>query len=427
MKYSYCLLALLCLSLTHAPAQKVRPLSVGDSVPDILFSHFTNAPFSKSRLSDWKTKLVILDFFATSCGACIHSLPRLDSLQQKLGDKLQILVVCYEPMETIRNFLQKNAIAKRIRLPFITGDTLLKKIFEHYYIPHEVWIKDKQVKAVTLAEVVTASNITDMYDGKAIKAGVKKDNMEFNPAVSLRSQMERSDTSLFIQQSLLTRYYPGVGSRRGTDRTANTKRFYFINWNMLSLFQYAWQFDANRIILDTKDSSLITERRTDPSAWRKYNLYCYEATLPVASPDSSAKELLKATLNTALAVEGAYETRQVNCWILSHKDRSAGPPRANSAPELRTNSSEDSTFFLGHTIDVFIASCNGAPTPSPGKPVILNETGISYPVDFRIPTEALQNILLLKQALASYGLDLLPEKRNLKVFVIRDRIPVSRQ
>jgi thiol-disulfide isomerase/thioredoxin len=33
-------------------------------------------------------KLMILDFWATWCGACISKFPKLDSLQKKYADKL---------------------------------------------------------------------------------------------------------------------------------------------------------------------------------------------------------------------------------------------------------------------------------------------------------------------------------------------------
>lgn len=421
MKYSYCLLAMLSLWVNAMQAQKVQALSIGDTVPDLSFNNIVNAPFSSASLSSFKDKVIILDFFSTGCGSCIQALPHLDSLQQQLKNKVQILVISNEPAATIRTFLQHNPIARNNKLPFVSGDLQLKNRFPHSLIPHEVWLKDGKVKAITLAEAVTEKNLQAIYTGKPIHAYLKRDLLDFNPSLSLLSQMTNRDTTLFMQQSLLTQHYDGLGTRRGTSHNGHTKRIFFINWNMLNLFQYAWRFDANRIVLDVKDPSLILDKLTDPPAWRKYNQYCYEATVPDSLPDSAVGDLLKTTLNTALPVMGSFEKRQLNCFVLTYSATNGKLPAANGPTQFRFSPEGDSLFFLHHTMDAFTASCNAASNPAPGKPIILNETGIPYPVDIYIPFNALKDITLLKEALSPYGLQLLPASRELTVFVLRDK------
>lgn len=412
---------MLGLWVSTMQAQKIRALSVGDKVPDISFNHVINASFSSASLSGFKDKVIILDFFSTSCGSCIRALPHLDALQERLKNKVQILVITGESAGTIRYFLQHNPMARGNKLPFVCDDRQLKNRFPHHLIPHEVWIKNGKVKAITLAEAVTENNLLAIYDGKPIDAYLKKDLLDFNPSKSLLSQMTNSDTTLFMQQSLLTGHYDGLGTRRGFSHNGNTKRIYFINWNMLNLFQYAWRFDANRIVLDLKDPSLILDKLTDPPAWRKHNLLCYEATVPDSLPDSVFRDLLKTTLNTALPVLGSFEKRQLKCFILTRSDTSGKLPATNGSTRLQFSPQGDSMFFLHHTMDAFTASCNAEPNPAPGKPIILNETGIPFPVDIRIPSNALKDITLLQAALSPYGLQLLPAHRELTVFVLRDK------
>lgn len=421
MKYTCFVPAMLFLWVNTAQAQKIRPLSVGDTVPDITLNHIINAPYSSCKLSDFEGKVIILDFFATGCGSCVKALPVLDSLQQQLKNNIQIMVVCYEPAKTINSFLRRNEIAKKSKLPFITGDTTLKAIFQHYLLPHEVWLKDNKVKAITLAEAVTASNIQRVLTDQSLNIPVKKDLLGFNPSLSLYSQMKEKDTPLFVQQSLFTNYYDGVGSRRGTSRNGSTKRIYFINWNILNLFQFAWGFEANRIVLEVKDTALLLDRRTDPAAWRKHNLYCYEVTVQDSLPDSAVRNLLKTTLTASLQVQGDMEKRRINCYVLTYASTNDKLKASNQQTLLQTNKARDSLTFLHHTLDAFTASCNAASYPSPGKPIIINETGITYPVDIQVPTEALNNILVLQKALLPYGLRLLTEQRDLTVFVLRDK------
>ena len=88
---------LLCLALkcfSQEAATTARPLSIGDSIPhDLVLSDVYNYPVSKIRLSDLKGKFIILDFWATWCGACIATFPKMHQLQARFGDNLQVILV----------------------------------------------------------------------------------------------------------------------------------------------------------------------------------------------------------------------------------------------------------------------------------------------------------------------------------------------
>ncbi len=421
MKYMLCILALLCQ--VELLCQSIKPLTVGDAFADRNLRPVLNAPYTSIRLNALSGKLCILDFFDTRCGACISSLPRLDSLQNQFRDSLSILVVCAESSAAINRFLKTNPIVKDkgIRLPFLTGDTLLHQTFPHYLIPHEVWINKGKVVAITEAEYITTANLRLALSATSspFQLPVKKDLLDFNPLLPLRNQIAGIDSSLFLRQNLLTRQIDGLGTRRGTQLLPSSKRVYFINWGLLSLFQNAWKFKANRLVLDVPDPAQYTDKTARPEEWKKNNLFCYEGIFPPGSSDSLIIADLKTSLQFSSPLQGSWQIREMPCFVLSAEGQ--GPEHSGFQKQTFTkNSKTDSLYLQGHSLAAFTEICNDAGQPSPGKAIILNETGIGYPIDLVLPAKALLDPELLRQSLIPYHLKLVPAIRQLSVFVLTE-------
>ncbi len=75
-----------------------------------------------------RTKLLLLDFWATWCGPCIASFPHLEELQAKYTNEIQIIAISDEKTEKVSSYLKKN----KIDLTFF-NDTE-KKIFKLFNI-----------------------------------------------------------------------------------------------------------------------------------------------------------------------------------------------------------------------------------------------------------------------------------------------------
>ncbi|HRP30815.1 MAG TPA: TlpA disulfide reductase family protein [Agriterribacter sp.] len=179
-------LAILCLYINAQPPA-IKPLTIGDTVPDIVFHHVINYKNSTARLSDFKGKLVILDFWATWCGSCINAFPKMDSLQAKFNDKIQIMLINTEKTgnkdeseNRVEEFYTKWLIKtqRRFLLPSsIQQIDTLRQLFPHLFIPHYVWIsQDRKVIGITSRTEINAWNIETAINGLELNMPVKSDN-----------------------------------------------------------------------------------------------------------------------------------------------------------------------------------------------------------------------------------------------------------
>ena len=81
------------------------------------------------RLTDFKGKVVLLNFWATWCPPCRAEIPELIKWQREYGSKgLQIIGVTYPPTNRrrVRRFLR----ASKITYPVLLGDRKTKALFD---------------------------------------------------------------------------------------------------------------------------------------------------------------------------------------------------------------------------------------------------------------------------------------------------------
>src|SRR5690606_37177201 len=195
-----------------------------------------------SNFGSLQGKAIILDFGKTTCVPCIRSLTLIDSLQKEFGNELQFFFVTDESRSVVDRFVNNNLIGKRIEIPIISEDSILRNLFPYLSSPHEVWInKNRVISAFTDHNYINRENVRLLINGDTINWPVKwdfpydysKSMVVFNRA-HITSFMEPKQW----QSTMITESIRGVQPRMGisVDSTNNRVRVFAINKSIIQMY-----------------------------------------------------------------------------------------------------------------------------------------------------------------------------------------------
>lgn len=407
MKCIYCLMLLLCMQV-RVNAQEIKGLTIGERIPDLRITKMMNNDGASSNISSYKGKLLILDFMATSCGGCIKALPRLDSLQNKFNDRVEILLVTVERQERVTAFLKRHP---GFRLPFVAEDTAMANLFPHQFLSHVAWIDNTgKVRAITASEYVTEQNIQTMLRGEQVHWPVKRDFTSFDfeqPILTVNeNNIPQVDLPLKRVYTAVTNYLPGVQKHIGIkmDSLNGTSRLSYINYNIYQLYlllHRCYNLPKSHILLGVQNRERFVY---DPATgtmedWKMKNLYCLEAVLPAILDSAAQKQKLLNDLDFYFACNGRIEKRLTDCLILQNKQTGI-KVNTNSGKGIRVGMLE---YLLNDSIGAI--------------PVINETTGTAY-TTLPLTVELISDDAYLRKMLDQYGLELVKGQRMINCLVI---------
>ncbi len=131
--------------LNEAPTGPVRLRFFRDPKP---LQAFTMADLDKHEIStsDWRGKVVLVNFWATWCPPCRAEIPALVALQEKYRDQLQIVGVSEDEgsPEEVKRF----ASEYKINYPIVMFTPELRQYFPNVYALPTTFVIDREMRVV---------------------------------------------------------------------------------------------------------------------------------------------------------------------------------------------------------------------------------------------------------------------------------------
>lgn len=405
--------------------QTVKALTVGDTVQDLTINNVHNYPSSIIRLSDLKGKLVILDFMSTGCISCMEALLRFDSLYKKYKKQLMFIIISYEPSKNIQRFLIKSPIGKQLKLPIVSDDSILASLFPHVYISHEVWIKDRKVKAITGAEYVTSSNVEQILNDVKVRWPVKRDITDFDyrkHIVHLNEEaIPLSSYPSTVFYSAFTNNMQNISHRfiKEEDSAMQSTCISLINLPVIDLYRYSYDqlsLPLSNILLTVRDTSryIYDSNKEYLADWTIKNTYCYQIKFPSDLSQKLVKQKMVSDLDFYLGLNCGWKTVAVPCLILIKKQESGNNVSLSGFYNFHTSLQEHSrTITASYIVYQLNQNLLGIPT--------LDESGLSENTILDTCILNFSNLDVLNQQINKYGLKLIIATRFRKMLVIKER------
>lgn len=228
------------LMIIQGNAQKLRN-TIGEQIDDFYFKEFVNQKTDSIKLSDYSGKIVILDFWATWCKACLSTFPKLELLQDEFEDEIAILTInVSDTDERISMFLEKFDM----NLPIVLDtDKEIANRFPHRVIPHSIILgTDRKVIAITTPDKIDSNVVNRAIKGESIKLNQKTEDFTFN------IQTDNLSPSEAIFQITLSSYNENA---RGSMMMENDSlRFIILNSSIPGLYMRLLNFTTSRTVFN---------------------------------------------------------------------------------------------------------------------------------------------------------------------------------
>lgn len=415
------IITVLACVLLHimAPAQVERKvLQIGDTL-------FASMLPTELRNDERAGRLTIFDFWSVNCISCIKSFPKLDSLQQQFGNKLNLVLVTKNTDAEVAALFAKRKKLQRPGLVMINGDTVLSRLFAYVSVPHLVWVDSgRMVRYITSGGIISAKTIQAELDGKQQALYVKEDVSPFEAKLPYDDIDER-----FLYYSYLMKRIKGLAgsSTRTFIKDSLTNKIcglHISSASMLSLYKIAYGKDLNGGLFMYDNSIEVQvqhrEKYLRPDnflLWKAWeDIHCYRYTLKAPVKDKeSLFILMQKEMNNLFGMNCRIERKKVNCLVLQQKEKSLLRVSGGGTSKFVYEENEPLLQLENVPLSALVSRIAFENQQMP----VVDETGFIGKTDIMLHARA-NDLKKLREELQRYGLVLTEAIREREVLVISE-------
>ena len=435
MKNKFCReilsLTIMTLLFLQVTAQQ-KALKIGDKIPEEIWTtplNIVNSQQKTLQLGENRDQLILIDFWATWCSACLKNFPKMEALEKQFGNRLKVVPVTKESPAVLEKFFTTKNGQRYQHLTSVAGDKILSTAFPYHAIPFIAWIKNGHLINLTDAEQVTAETIGEILENKKSSLQTVVQISRKRPLM-LAEQFDAERQTSLMNYALLSKgriraIQPGSGFHRINGIVHGRQ---FTNSSLMNIYRgIAYEifndkgdrFSEKRISNLVKNNDqidfTITNQKTEAL------LYNFEFIVPLQNADQLYPNML-ATLSEYSGYPAAIESQRKKCLVL--KKTSTANNIATKGGTPIDDFFKKPALIRNKTLETLIVALNVNDqfTPLP----VIDETEYRGKVDLNLGN--ISDLQALKKALQRYDLELIEEERDLQILVIRDLLyPIQNQ
>ncbi len=434
------MLVSLCLAVCCAHGslgQEREKLEVGDAMPPYVLQNMINYKTKTMDLADFRGKLLILDFWSTSCQACVAGWPKTLKIQEKFNDKIQIVMVNrFESKRMVREFItnRKKVTDVDMYLPVSCADPGIAELFPSAGVPAYAWIgADGVVGSLTNSLEFTEENVARwVAEGpqQLVQMMERSDWLRVNPALPLfvdgNGGSERTDN--FIWSSTLTKAVNNITGALAMQAEPGFG-YYILSTGAPPVILYATAYcDRNRLpsnqVAGFIHQSRIDWQVSDPRPKDPNERYAFNYQLIAGRPVARGEliDMMKSDLDRYFGYQVKIEKRTRTSLVFRVVDKE----KVESLRTTKTISSvpaivkDNLVRIVGANFTDLVGFMENASSYFSSPYPIEDKTGIDFPIELSANCKCLE-YQSLDTALRKFGISLTLEDIPVDMLVVSEK------
>lgn len=424
---------ILLLSILFCTNAKSQSLQQGQPVSTTVFNQVFNYNKPTLDLNQYKNKIIVFDFWATYCSGCIKSFPKIDSLQKKFHNEIQIILVNREPLTQVNDFFAKRKKISIPQVPFICNDSILQQLFPHEGVPAIAWLnKEHRFLFLTNGTDLNEQSVAKLLNNEQVnmathQTGHRKINNIISKEYHDDLQFVSCLTTCIVGES---ESYSNTLKKRSTliqIKCAAATELYITAFNEEGKYNFK---RVGRLVTDFDEPYKYSKpvNEADVQQWREQFAYRYELLLP--RKDSSQKyEYMKQDLQRFFHLTAGIKYFNKKCIVLE---------AVNGAVQIGTKGAAPLNSFRRSSTDGDITTVKRELINQPFQ-VLLHNMAYWFESEYNLPFESTVmftgnidiclsghaveslNIKKLNEELKPYGLVLVEKEMPLQCLYLSDK------